>query len=180
MLCFPTACAYFFLNTHSTWCWSCLTCCSPTVRTCIVSTLPWSNTDRIGRFPPYSSYVFLMPFWSDADWFWYSAHLQPIRSSFPCSLYLMLNDLDTLLVHSSYVFCFNPYVRLILIELDALLVRRTYVHCFRSCFVWCWPCPELPVYRLWVLFVPTFPTSDCTYFISMLTTSSDVLLIYSR
>ena len=79
-----------------------------------------------------------------------SMHLQPLRSLFRCSNYLMLNDSDTLLLHSSYVFCFNPHICLILIELDTLLVRRTYVLCFRSCFVWCWPC-LVRVTRLQVL-----------------------------
>jgi len=76
----PTDCKYFLcvlcFNTHSTWCWLYLTCCSPTVHTCIVSTLPWSNSDRIGRFPPYSSYIL-----------W-------------CSFSLILTDSDALLICS--------------------------------------------------------------------------------
>ena len=95
----------------------------------------------------------------------------------------MLNDSDTLLVHRLYVFCFNPHIRLILIELDTLLVRRTNVLCFRSCFVWCWPCLVLPVYSCKCFLFQCFRhrtliffgcfTTDCTYFVVMLTTSSD-------
>lgn len=57
----------FCFNAHSTWCWLCLTCCSPTERMCIVSTLPWSDTDRIGCFAfPQLVCIFMLP-WSDAD-----------------------------------------------------------------------------------------------------------------
>ena len=91
------------------------------------------------------SYVFvsMLPLpntgWLMADWRF--PHSQPVRTSFRCSLYLMLTDLDALPVHRPYAFRINtPFI-----WCWPSRTRYSFAGCtcfvFGSRFIWCWPCP---------------------------------------